>query len=65
MVFVKLFKGLDDKISIVETAANDWIKSNKVAVRDVEVALAHAPDSKTGSGDLVLVVTYEADAPIA
>jgi hypothetical protein len=64
MVFVKLFKGLDDKVSQLESAANEWIKTNNVTVRGISLSLAHAMESRTGSGDIVLVVSYEAEKPI-
>jgi hypothetical protein len=65
MIFVKVFKGLEDKISQIEGATNEWIKRSAVRVLDVKVVLAHEPGARAASGDLVFVVTYEADQPIA
>lgn len=64
MVFLKVFKGLEDKISQIEGATNEWIKNNRPNVRDIKVAMAHEPGGRAGSGDLVFVVMYEAEQPI-
>ena len=64
MVFVKVFKGLDDKVSQIEGATNEWIKNKRPNVRDIKVAMAHEPGGRTGSGDLLFVVMYEAEQPI-
>jgi hypothetical protein len=65
MTFVKIFKGLEDKISQVEAVTNEWIRKNSVRVLDIKVTLAHETGGRAGSGDLVLVLTYEADQPLA
>ena len=65
MIFVKTFKGLEDKPTQIDAAANEWIQKHRVDVRDVKVVLAHEPGSRSGSGDFLFVVMYNADAPIA
>ena len=64
MIFVKVFKGLEDKVSQIEVATNEWIKNNRPNVRDVKIAMAHEPGGRAASGDILFVVTYEAEEPI-
>lgn len=67
MVFVKTFKGYEDKVREVDTHVNDWLKSNEngiTRVVDIKVALSHEQGSRAGSGDLVYVVIYEAAEPL-
>ena len=64
MVFVKTFKGYEDKISQIDAATNAWILANNVDVQDVKVVLSHEQDSRAGSGDLLFTVLYKADEPI-
>ena len=64
MVFVKVFKGLEDKISQIEGATNEWIKNNRPNIRDIKVVMSHEPGGRAVSGDLLFVVMYEAEEPI-
>jgi len=65
MVFVKTFKGYEDKTAQLDQAVNEWIQTNKVKVGYVMTALSHEPGSRAGSGDLIYTVLYSADAPVA
>ncbi|MBI1321259.1 MAG: hypothetical protein GC168_20225 [Candidatus Hydrogenedens sp.] len=62
MIFVKTFKGYEDKVQDLDRTVNEWIAQHKAAVRDVKTALSHENNSRAGSGDLVYTVLYEADA---
>ena len=64
MIFVKTFKGYEDKTMQLDESLNEWLAAHKVDVVDIKSALAHEPDSKTGSGDLIYTVLYRAEAPI-
>lgn len=65
MIFVKTFKGYEDKVKAIDEAVNQWILESKVQVVSVKTALSHEQESRAGSGDLIYTVVYEADAPIA
>ena len=65
MIFVKTFKGYEDKVQQLDDDLNSWVAANKVDVRGVETALSHEDDSRAASGDLIYTVLYKADAPIA
>ncbi len=65
MIFVKTFKGYEDKIGQIDAATNAWIFANKADVQGVEVVLSHEQNSRAGSGDLLFTVLYRADEPIA
>ena len=64
MVFVKTFKGYEDKTSQLDAAVNTWVQQNQVNVAAIQSALAHEPGARAGSGDLLYTVIYKADAPI-
>ncbi len=64
MVFVKSFKGYEDKVMPLDAQINDWIAKSGVKVVDIKTALSHENGARAGSGDLVYTVLYEADAPI-
>ncbi|MCK5557755.1 MAG: hypothetical protein KAJ01_05225 [Candidatus Hydrogenedentes bacterium] len=64
MIFVKTFKGYEDKPLVIDERANTWIKANNVEVVDVRTALSHEQGAKHGSGDLIYTVLYKADEPI-
>jgi len=63
MIFVKTFKGYEDKIFDLDTAVNQWISNAKADVVDIKTAMAHEIDGRAGSGDLIYTVLYKADAP--
>ena len=64
MIFVKTFKGYEDKAAQLDSLVNDWIQRNKTEVVTVKTALSHERDSRAASGDLIYTVLYKADAPI-
>ncbi len=64
MIFVRTFKGYEDKTADIDRAVNDWVLTNKVDVVRVLSALSHEPGSRAGSGDLLYTVVYRADTPI-
>ncbi len=64
MIFVKTFKGYEDKTSDLDAAANEWISKNKVDVRGIEVSLSHEANARSRSGDLLFTILYKADQPV-
>ena len=64
MVFVKTFKGYEDRMQELDTAVNTWLAKHDVDVRGLETALAHEPGGRARMGDLIYTVMYKADAPI-
>ncbi len=64
MIFVKTFKGYEDKTAELDASVNDWIAPNNVSVRAVTAVLSHESESRARSGDLLYTVSYEADRPI-
>jgi len=64
MIFVKTFKGYEDKTFELDTAVNTWIGEGKVEVVDVKTVLSHEVGGRAGSGDLIYTVMYKADAPL-
>ena len=64
MVFVKTFKGYEDKTMELDKAVNSWILENKVTVVSIQTALSHEPESRARSGDLIYTVCYRAEKPI-
>ena len=68
MVYVKTFKGYEDKTAELDAAVNKWVVQNAhrlKAIRDIKVALSHEPGGRAGSGDLLFTVLYESSEPIA
>jgi hypothetical protein len=64
MIFVRTFKGYEDKTAALDEAANEWISQNAVDVVDIKVVLSHEPGGRASTGDLLFAVLYRADAPI-
>ncbi|MFC1735054.1 hypothetical protein ACFL1X_02990 [Candidatus Hydrogenedentota bacterium] len=63
MVFVKTFKGYEDKVTQLDADVNDWLAKNNVDVIDIKTVLAHEPQGRSGMGDLLYTVVYRAEAP--
>lgn len=63
MLFVKTFKGYEDKTPQLDQQVNDWVRQHAVDVVDIKPSLSHEPGSRSGSGDLLYTVVYRADAP--
>jgi len=64
MIFVRTFKGYEDKILQLDAQVNAWIQEHGVKVVDVKIALGHEPAGRSGSGDLIYAVIYEASGVI-
>jgi len=64
MLFVKTFKGYEDKTLQMDATVNDWIAENRVKVVDVKTSLSHESGGRAGSGDLLYTILYEAEAPV-
>jgi hypothetical protein len=65
MLFVKSFKGYEDKPTHLDDVVNEWILQHKVDVVSVLSAMSHEPDGRAKMGDLIYTVVYRADRPIA
>jgi hypothetical protein len=64
MLFVKTFKGYEDKTLHMDAMVNDWITKHGVKVVDVKTALSHESGGRASSGDLLYTILYEAEAPV-
>lgn len=64
MLFVRTFKGYEDKTHDIDRAVNDWVLTHKVDVVRILSVLSHEPGGRAGSGDLIYTVVYRADKPI-
>lgn len=64
MIYVRTFKGYEDKTQDLDKSVNDWINEHQVRVVTIKTALSHEQESRAGSGDLLYTVIYEADKPI-
>lgn len=73
MIFVRSFKGYEDKVYELDSMVNEWVATNKVDVVSVKTVLSHDPTKpqrqgsalSAGSGDLIYTVLYRAESPIA
>lgn len=63
MIFVKSFKGYEDKTRELDEKVNEWILAHKPDVMDLRCSLGHEPGGRAGSGDLIYTITYRADEP--
>lgn len=64
MIFVRSFKGYEDKTRELDEKLNDWLAHHKVEVVDVKCCLGHEPGGRAGSGDVIYTLLYKAEAPI-
>ena len=64
MIFVRTFKGYEDKTRELDSTVNEWIVLHNIKVFDIKATLSHEPGARSGSGDLLYTVLYEADQPI-
>lgn len=64
MLFVKTFKGYEDKTLQLDQQVNDWVRQHAVEVVDIKPSLSHETGSLSGSGDLLYTVIYRAGAPV-
>ncbi len=64
MIFVKTFKGYEDKTADIDAAVNNWVASHRDALEvvDVKTSLSHENESRARSGDLLYTVIYKADS---
>lgn len=64
MVFVRTFKGYEDKTLDLDKAVNDWIAMNAVKIVDIRPSLSHENGGRATSGDLLYTVLYESEVPL-
>lgn len=58
MLFIKTFKGYEDRTLELDRAVNEWLGRHKVDVVDVKIALSHEAGGRAGTGDLIYTVLY-------
>ncbi len=63
MIFVKTFKGYEDRTSELDDSVNRWIVEQNAQVMSVQTAMSHETEGRAKSGDLIYTVVYKADAP--
>lgn len=64
MIFVKTFKGYEDKTLEMDAMVNEWIMKSSIKVVDIKCSLSHENGARSGSGDLLYTVVYDASAPL-
>ena len=65
MVFVKTFKGYEDKIIQLDAEVNAWLSSRPdLEVVDIKTVLAHETGGRAGMGDVLYTVIYKAASPV-
>lgn len=67
-MYVKTFKGYEDKTIQLDQFVNEWVQQHRdrIEVIDIKTVLSHEDDSRAGSGDLLYTVLYRSrdGAPI-
>jgi len=63
-MFVKTFKGYEDKTMDLDRSVNEWISRNRerIEVIDIKSVLSHEDESRAGSGDLLYTVLYRSQS---
>lgn len=64
MIFVKTFKGYEDRTAELDKDVNQWVLGKTVQVVSVQTALSHEYEGRAKSGDLIYTVVYKAEAPV-
>jgi hypothetical protein len=64
MIYIKTFKGYEDRTADLDSEVNDWISRNMVKVRAINSVLSHETGGRAKTGDLLYTVIYDADRPI-
>ena len=64
MIFVKTFKGYEDKTAQLDANVNAWIKTNQADIVDLKTVMSHEVEGRAASGDVLYTLLYKADAPI-
>lgn len=67
MMFVKTFKGYEDRTAELDKTVNDWVVSQALNIKviGINTMLSHESDARARSGDLIYTVVYQAAAPLA
>ena len=65
VVFVKTFKGYEDRTQQLDDEVNAWILKHQPSIVSIQTVLSHEPGGRAGTGDLLYTVVYKADAPVA
>jgi hypothetical protein len=66
MIFVKTFKGYEDKPAQLDDDVNQWVVTHggKVEIVDIKTCMSHEEASRARSGDLIYTVLYRAGEPL-
>lgn len=67
MLFIKTFKGYEDKVGELDATVNGWLQKHQKGIEaaDFKIVLSHEPDGRSRSGDLICAVIYRATVPVA
>jgi len=60
-MYVKTFKGYEDKTADLDAAVNDWVQANRddIEILDIKSVLSHEYESRARTGDLIYTVLYK------
>jgi len=64
MIFVKTFKGYEDRTAQLDQMLNEWVLKTGANVMSIQTVLSHEYQGRAGSGDLLYTVIYKADQPL-
>ncbi len=64
MIFIKTFKGYEDRTKELDDTVNNWIMQHSVRVRAINSVLSHEAEGRAKTGDLIYTVVYESGDPI-
>jgi len=64
MLFIKTFKGYEDRTHELDSLVNNWLKQAQVEVVDIKTAMSHEVGGRANSGDLIYTLLYRADKPV-
>jgi len=65
-LFVKTFKGYEDKTIDLDAEVNQWMQahSGHIEIVDIKTVLSHETGGRAGSGDLIYTVLYRGKKPV-
>ena len=64
MIFIKTFKGYEDRTTELDKTVNAWVTASKADVIGIQSALSHEHGARANSGDLIYTIMYRATAPL-
>jgi len=64
MIFVKTFKGYEDRTADLDADVNRWITEHSIRVKAINSVMSHEPGGRAKTGDLIYTVVYESGEPV-